>query len=191
MAIQIIKEVTADVIKRGTTKSVYAKQNDFNSRFLNIRIQEEGQDIKVDKTSTVILNVERSDHKENMFYGTVNSDGTVKVPMSAWMLELAGTLVCDVSIVSVDPAEAKLTTMQFNIYVEAAVVSDGSFVESEDYSVIVDLLNKVGEMPVVTEEDNGKIMQVVDGALEVISLEESAVKTYIDDYISEALGGDY
>lgn len=47
------------------------------------------------------------------------------------------------------------------------------------------------EVPEVTADDNGKIMQVVDGELTVISLADSAVKTYIDDYISSALGGDY
>lgn len=145
MAIQVIREVAADVVKRGATKAVYAKQNDFNSRFLNVRIQEDGKDIVVEPHLTVMLNVERPDNQENMFYGTVNPDGTVKVPLTAWMLELAGTLVCDVSIVSEDPAVAKLTTMQFNIYVEAAVVADSGFVETEEYSVIVDLLNRTAE----------------------------------------------
>lgn len=143
--IKIIREVTADVIKRGSTKAVYAKQNDRNSRFLNIRIQEEGVDIVVDATSTVMLNVERPDKQENIFYGTVNEDGTVKVPLTSWMLELEGTLLCDVSIVSEDADIAKLTTMQFNIYVEAAVVSDASFMDTEEYSVIIDLLDRTTE----------------------------------------------
>lgn len=46
-------------------------------------------------------------------------------------------------------------------------------------------------LPAVTEEDNDKILQVVDGAWAVVSLADSAVKTYIDAYISEALGGEY
>lgn len=143
--IKIVREVTADVIKRGSTRAVYAKQHDRNSRFLNIRIQEEGKDIAIDSTATVMLNVERPDRQENIFYGTVNEDGTVKVPLASWMLELEGTLLCDVSIVSEDEEVAKLTTMQFNIYVEAAVVADESFIETEEYSVIVDLLNRTTE----------------------------------------------
>lgn len=146
MAIQIIRDVAADVIKRGVTKAVYAKQNDFNSRFLNVRIQADGKDLVVSPTATVLLNVERSDKKEDVFKGTVNEDGTVQVPMTAWMLELAGTLLCDISIVSADPLEAKLTTMQFNIYVEAAVVSDGSISDSTDYSLILDLIKRAEEL---------------------------------------------
>lgn len=168
MAIQIIREVSADVIKRGATKTVYAKQNDLNSRFMNVRIQEEGKDIVIDPGLTVMLNVERPDKSENMFYGTVNADGTVKVPLTTWMLELAGTLVCDVSIVSEDPTAAKLTTMSFNIYVEEAVVSDESITETTEYSVIVNLLNRVEEaernLPTATVEQTpeGATLSVTD-----------------------------
>lgn len=140
LAIQIIREVSADVVKRGATRAVYAKQNDLNSRFLNVRIQEEGKDIKVDPTLKVLLNVQRPDNKENIFYGTVNEEGTVQVPLTSWMLELPGTLLCDISLVAEDSKVAKLTTMQFNIYVEEATISDGSIVETTEYSVIVDLL---------------------------------------------------
>lgn len=166
MAIQIVREVSADVVKRGATRAVYAKQNDKNSRFLNIRIQEEGKDIKVDSTSTVMLNVERPDHQENIFYGTVNDNGTVRVPLASWMLELEGTLLCDVSIVEEGSDTAKLTTMQFNIYVEEAVVTDESFIDTEEYSVIVDLLNRTDSAAKKAE----------GAAAAVIGCEEAAIK---------------
>lgn len=156
MAIQIVREITADVVKRGSTRTVYAKQNDVNSRFLNIRIQEDGKDIKVESTSTVMLNVERPDKEENIFFGTVNDDGTVKVPLTTWMLEQSGTLVCDVSIVSEDVTVAKLTTMQFSIQVEAAVVTDGDIEESEEYSVVVEILNR---MPLIKGEGVNSVIQ--------------------------------
>lgn len=50
---------------------------------------------------------------------------------------------------------------------------------------------KIEGIPNVTSDDNGKIMQVVNGALVALELADSSVKTYIDDYISSALGGDY
>lgn len=152
MSVQIIREVSADVVKRGTTRAVYAKQNDLNSRFLNIRIKEDGKDIAVDKGLTVMLNVSRPDGSANMFYGTVNEDGTVQVPMTSWMLEQVGTVVCDVSIVAEGSSVAKLTTMQFNIYVEAATVADEEFIATQEYSVIVDLLNRTTESKTIAEE---------------------------------------
>ena len=46
-------------------------------------------------------------------------------------------------------------------------------------------------LPRVTEDDNGKILQVVGGAWTVLALADSAIKTYIDEYMKTILGGDY
>ena len=43
----------------------------------------------------------------------------------------------------------------------------------------------------MTQADDGSILQVVDGSWSVLALKDSSVKTYIDDYINEALGGEY
>lgn len=45
--------------------------------------------------------------------------------------------------------------------------------------------------PFVTETDNNKIMQVVNGAWSAVPVADSAVKTYVEDYIGSALEGDY
>lgn len=174
MAIQIIRDVSADVIKRGATRSLSAKQNDLNSRFLHVQIQEDGQDITVDPSLTVILNVKRSDKATNMFYGTVNDDGTVQVPLTPWMLELAGTLECDISIVSEDPTAAKLTTMQFNIYVEASAVSDENIVDTEEYSILVDLLERTAAAEAEAKEAAEQALIAKKGAIEVLTYPETS-----------------
>ena len=46
-------------------------------------------------------------------------------------------------------------------------------------------------LPEVSEADEGKIFSVVDGKLVLVPVADSAVKTYVDDYISSALEGDY
>lgn len=48
-----------------------------------------------------------------------------------------------------------------------------------------------GSLPSVTAADNGKILQVVNGAWAVVSAEESVIKTYVENYLNEALGGEY
>ena len=129
MAIQIIREVIADVVKRGATKVIYAKQHDFNSRFLKIRIQVDGVDFDVKPTSRATLNVSRPDKSTKKIGGSVNSDGTVTIPMDSWMLDLAGTIQCDVSVVEEEGTTvSKLTTMKFSIRVEEEVVCDDSCV---------------------------------------------------------------
>lgn len=48
-----------------------------------------------------------------------------------------------------------------------------------------------GGLPEVTADDDNKILQVVNGSWAVVALADSAVKTYVDDYINQALGGEY
>jgi hypothetical protein len=52
-------------------------------------------------------------------------------------------------------------------------------------------MQEIRQLPDLTASDDGKLLQVKDGRWEAAPMEETAVKTYIDDYISSALGGDY
>ena len=68
--------------------------------------------------------------------------------------------------------------------VDAADVEmpDGTRLSDQDFS---------GGLPKVSEADDGKIFSVVDGKLVLVPVADSSVKTYVDDYISSALDGDY
>jgi hypothetical protein len=48
-----------------------------------------------------------------------------------------------------------------------------------------------GSVPSVAVDDDGKMLQVVNGEYALVTIENSSIKTYIDNYINEALGGDY
>ena len=141
--LEIVREVVADVTTRSTSKLVVAKQNDAGSRFLNVRIKDGGKSLDMPSQSAVILNAQRPDGSVGMFYGSVNDNGTVRVELNAWILEQPGTVSCDISVV--DEKSVKLTTMTFYVEVEAAVASDESVEEVEEYSLIVDLLNRTEE----------------------------------------------
>ena len=52
-------------------------------------------------------------------------------------------------------------------------------------------IKTISSLPPVTADDNGKIMQVVDGGLRAVAVEDSSVATYVNNYINDALGGDY
>ena len=135
----VVRDVVADVLSRNSVKPVVAKQNDASSRFLNVRIQENGKDMNIDSTCSVVLNVQRPDGSVGMIRGSINEDGTVRVGLSSWVLEQAGTVSCDISVVRED--STKLTTMTFYVEVEPAVCCDGDIIDTEDYSVLVDLIN--------------------------------------------------
>lgn len=74
---------------------------------------------------------------------------------------------------------------------------DGSFPAVDAEDVLMPDGTRLSEfdpgsgLPEVTTADNGKVLQVVDGVAQYVEVKDSAVATYIDDYISSALDGDY
>ena len=64
-------------------------------------------------------------------------------------------------------------------------------INSNGISVMVAPFTSVIGLPAVTAADNDKILQVVDGAWASVPVADSAVKTFVDEYISSALEGDY
>lgn len=99
-------------------QAIVAKQNDSNSRFLRVTLLDEGTKIEVPTTATATINALRADNTAKAFAGTVNSDGTVTVPLTNWMLELDNTVKCSISILS--PDSQRLTSTSFSIDVETA-----------------------------------------------------------------------
>lgn len=136
---RIIKKLTVDVAAENTFQSIIAKQGDTDSRFLMIQLANEGENIVVESTSTVVINALREDNESNVFGGTVNDDGTVTVPITSWMLELDGIIQCDVSVYE---SERKLTCMTFTISVEAATYTGNgeNVTEDENYNPLITLI---------------------------------------------------
>ena len=56
---------------------------------------------------------------------------------------------------------------------------------------VMAVLSHLLHVPMVSQALNGMILQVIDGKWQLVSVADSSIKTYIDDYINEALGGDY
>lgn len=140
--LQVTKEIIADVVVRSTSKSVVAKQNDANSRFLNVQIQNGGKKVEVAEPAIVMMNVQRPDGETGTFEGSVNDNGTVRVELNAWILAQAGIVPCEIVIYKDTPTEqSKLTTMTFYVEVEAAVRSDTDITDSDDYDVIIELIH--------------------------------------------------
>lgn len=137
----IIKEVKLEVSKPNLIQAIVAKQNDCNSRFLKVTFLDEGVMIPISASSTVTINAERNDGTSDSFFGEVNTDNTATVPLHSWMLELEGTVICDVSIIDVDGR--KLTSTSFTVKVEKAANSDEDISTDPEYNVLVNLIADV------------------------------------------------
>lgn len=87
---------------------------------------------------------------------------------------------------------------QVNSFVDI-YTSEEDAVDAPDGSLLIELdAGGVGGgvaagmgLPSVGADDNGKILQVVDGIWQLVDISESSVKTYVDEYIGSALEGEY
>lgn len=122
--IQTVADITLDVstpVARPIT--IYAKQFDSSSRYICVHVTDNGIPMYIESNSAVFLGGRRSDKKKKSFAGTVNTDGTLMLPIDSWLLQLVGSVECDVVIRSDD---AVLTTMSFMLVVLESSASGGS-----------------------------------------------------------------
>lgn len=138
----ILKELTVDVAQLNRFAAVVAKQYDKQSRFLKIHLTNESTPITVAAGTTVTINARRADGAGESFYGSVNNDGSVNVPITYWMLELDDIVECDISLIS-DDNEVMLTSTLFQIEVQRAAVGTDEIEEDEDYPILLQLLQEV------------------------------------------------
>lgn len=146
---QITKSLSLDVSRQNRRRAILAKQFDNGSRFLNIQLNNEGEPITVAQNSVVLINATRADGASESFVGGVNDDGSVTVPITYWMLEVPGKVMCDVSVIS--ELESKLSTLGFAIEVEKANGTGDDIAETEDCGILVQLISDVKRL-----EDNFK-----------------------------------
>ncbi|MGN0558382.1 MAG: leucine-rich repeat domain-containing protein [Acutalibacteraceae bacterium] len=169
---EIIKEITVDVAKKNLFQAIVAKQYDDNSRFLKVTLQNEGEKITVENTSTVTINAERADQTSKSFFGTVYSDGTVKVPLANWMLELDDVVRCDITVI--DSSSRKLTSTSFSIDVEAAANPSGGISEDEGNDILIKLIEAKNACDEATKKAL-EATQLKDGSVTTDKIDDRAV----------------
>ena len=137
----ITREISIDVAKLNRFAAIVAKQYDKQSRFLKVTLLNNEEPISVDRNATVLINARREDNVGKSFVGEVNDDGTVTVPLTYWMLELDGTVKCDISIIVGE--DITLTTTLFELAVEEAACDEESIGNDDDYGLLVSLIQEV------------------------------------------------
>lgn len=122
--VQTITTISLDVLIPSVTPiTVYAKQLDKNSRYVRVRVTDNGTPMAVASNSTVYLGGTRSDKRKKSFAGSVDPDGTLMLPIDSWLLQIAGGVECDVLI---QTGDATLTTMSFMLVVlKSTFAADG------------------------------------------------------------------
>lgn len=187
--IRIIQELKIEVSKPNFIQAIVAKQYDNNSRFLKVALVNGNEEITVLPTSTVTINAKRKDGESKAFAGEVNNDGTVTVPLTYWMLELDGTVNCDISVVDIEGR--KLTTTTFVMSVERASCNSGEITEDENYDILVKLIEDVNkvkpDLEFDPESENAQsgiaVAQALSGASGVKYIRECVSAQELEDGI--------
>ena len=82
----VTQSISLDVLQVNSSRVVLAKQNDYASRFLCVRITQKGTAMNISDTNQILFGVRRSDGQRKAFYGNVNSDGTANIKLPSWLL---------------------------------------------------------------------------------------------------------
>ena len=147
--IKVVKELNIEVAKPNILQAIVAKQYDMNSRFLKITFIDGGTHINIPITAKVVINAERKDGQSKSFEGVVNEDGTVTVPLHSWMLELEGTVICDISAIdTTDNEEGKLSTTSFTLVVEKSSHGGSDVSTDPQYDILLNLIERVENLSV-------------------------------------------
>ena len=138
---EIVRQISLDVSRANVFAPIDVKQSDEKSRFLDATITDRGVAKVVPQDATVIINVKRPDGAAKGFSGTVKTDGTLRVPVPAWALQIPGDITCDVSIIS---GEERLTTMGFTLRAQRAAYTGDDVTADENYDILTELIDKAG-----------------------------------------------
>lgn len=96
---------------------IYAKQYDYNSRYIVVRIADSNKTIPI--TGSVQLNATKPDGNHSYISGSVNEDGTVTIGLTPNLLAVEGKISCDITVFDSDNNDqVLLTTSTFFIIVD-------------------------------------------------------------------------
>jgi hypothetical protein len=139
MAEAIIKRVF-DTVRSNRNIDIISVNNDHGARFIEAVIAVDGKPIRVDLGCAVTIEAKRFDGASKAFSGSVNEDGTVKAPITQWMLEIPNTSVdATISVTTTKPS--KLSTTNFTINVQDSPYK-GEEISPDDpeYDVLMQVL---------------------------------------------------
>lgn len=185
---KIVKSLSLDVSLQNRIQAVLAKQYDKDSRFLKIRMTNEGEPVTIEQTSIVTINALRADNTSKAFAGEVNEDGTVTVPMTYWMLELDDKVSCDISVT--DAQGRKLSTLNFTIEVEHANYAGDDISTDDNYDVLTQLIAEVSELKAQQSSWTPAQIDLLETVLSHLAYDDASTgQTAADSLIASLRGG--
>lgn len=133
-----IKQVTLDLADTSTKKYLTAKQNDINSRFLEIVITEELKPKTISADTAVILRGTKPNGKAFLNEGII-VNGKIYIDLSSAITH-AGRAKCDINLTD---SKGSISTVTFYLEITEQPFNENAVVESEEFSALNVALVKV------------------------------------------------
>ena len=142
----IIQNITLDVSQFNPIAPILVKQKDAYTRGFKVTITDSGTVLQIQDSAEVWFNCENltevvengvTTTKRASVEGTVNADGTVTVFVPSVVMEVAGNIQCDISIITTTEINNELTsqvlkTMTFMLDCQKAANPSGTSSTAED-----------------------------------------------------------
>lgn len=142
----VIQEISLDVSRFNPIAPILVKQKDAYTRGFKVTITDNGTPLQIQDSAEVWFNCENltpviesgvETTKKASVEGTVNADGTVTVFVPSVVMEIAGNIQCDISIITTAEANNELTpqvlkTMTFMLDCQKAANPSGTSSAAED-----------------------------------------------------------
>lgn len=116
---EVTRRISLDLSRNNNVHISFASQYDLKSRVILITILDDGAPYKIDKVTSIVVNVLRPDGKSMGYAGYLTEDGLIKYTLGSWALSVVGTTIFSVSFYDAD--KRKLTTSPFTIDVAPSI----------------------------------------------------------------------
>lgn len=118
--LEAVVKMNADTVLPNRTRIIYGVKNDAGTRFIDLRVTVAGNPINM-MGGNPTINFRRPDGEKASFAGTVNADGTLRLPVQKWALDIPGEVVCSATMTN---GNLRLSTTDFYIMANDAVNGD-------------------------------------------------------------------
>lgn len=130
-------------------KIIPAQEGDINSRYFSVTLYDDRGDISLANYAKVTLNATLPDGELQMSEGEIDKVNNLAVcKIAGSMLSQLGKVSCDILLTGNDTSgtATSLTSQTFYVFVAKSQAGDDAIEGSDDYTLLVQLLNEVSEL---------------------------------------------
>lgn len=170
---EIKQEINLDFGRNTMPITVFAKQNDNKTRFLEITPLNSGQSYALEEGITPRLQLTKSDG-HTVFNDAKIENGVIIAELTAQALAAPGVAVAEIGLYK---GEELLSSQTFYIDVERAAFDKDAPASSDEYNALVDALGKIDGAAVTADQAAKDAAAAVEDATEALETAETAAGT--------------